>query len=401
MSDSFAQQLRRIHGTTVSNLTDLTIISSALSRENVQQLKSMLQRNTALESLDLESSDLGSAGLVEIAQVLYRNKSIKNLDLNDNGLDNIESANALRELIRRNKTITSLHLAHNSFGEILAAVRIIADGVRRNTALQQLDLSCCGLDDQGISVLANALASRNASILKLNLNGNEITSVGVRALVDENVEAVKTLTLLYLSANPIKREGATILADSLGRNAMPSLKRLDLVCCQIGIDGFVALVSALEQNTTLQILDLKYNYCFERGFLALAESLPKMKGLLQMNISASAGFQSTTEPLLLEGFRKNTSLVKVTMNACYGHWDFLQEIKVLGHRNRFTPLLKASNSDPPGNSPQLGIWSRALATAARKPDVLFHVLRNKPKLVGPAGSGSKKRKRWWLEEAKA
>jgi Ran GTPase-activating protein (RanGAP) involved in mRNA processing and transport len=89
--------------------------------------------------------------------------------------------------------------------------------------LLQLDLSRYRLDDQGISVLVNALAIRNASLLQLNLHTNTITSVGVHALVDDNVEAVKTLTKHCLSGNWVKSERATILADTLGRNAMLSL----------------------------------------------------------------------------------------------------------------------------------------------------------------------------------
>jgi hypothetical protein len=85
--------------------------------------------------------------------------------------------------------------------------------------------------------------------LELDLYCNEITSVGVRALVDDNVAVVKTLTKLRLSGNRIRCEGATILANALGDNAMPSLKQLQLGYCDIGDDGFVALVSALEQNT--------------------------------------------------------------------------------------------------------------------------------------------------------
>jgi hypothetical protein len=74
--------------------------------------------------------------------------------------------------------------------------------------------------------------------------------------------------------------------------------------------------------------------------------------------------------------------------AIRGGWS--QELRFLGQCNRLTPLLKAS--DPPGASPELGIWSRALAIVTTESDVLFHVLRNKPKLVGSAGS-SQKRKR--------
>jgi hypothetical protein len=67
-----------------------------------------------------------------------------------------------------------------------------------------------------------------------------------------------------------------------------------------------------------------------------------------------------------------------------------QELKSLGHRNRFTPLLKAS--DPLGASPELSIWSRALAKVVIEPDILFHVLRNKTTLDGSV-SDSKKRRR--------
>jgi hypothetical protein len=128
----------------------------------------------------------------------------------------------------------------------------------------------------------------------------------------------------------------------------------------------------------------------ERGYMALAESLPNIKGLQQIDFTANGVFLSTL-PLLMEGFRKNTSLVKVTIGGSSAPGDSFQEIKFLGHRNRFIPLLKVS--DPTSTSPQqLGIWSLALAKVATEPDVLFHVLRNKPKLVGSAG-GSKKRKR--------
>jgi Ran GTPase-activating protein (RanGAP) involved in mRNA processing and transport len=124
-----------------TTFTNLAIKYCGVSGENLQLLKSMLRRNAALESLDLKSSTLGSAGLAEITPVVYRNTSIKTLDISHNRLDDIESANIVRELIRRNKTIASLSIDHNIFGRNAAAVRSIAEGVRSNTTLQQLDLS--------------------------------------------------------------------------------------------------------------------------------------------------------------------------------------------------------------------------------------------------------------------
>jgi hypothetical protein len=218
------------------------------------------------------------------------------------------------------------------------------------------------------------------------LSWNKITSVGVRALVDSGVEAVKILSVLSLMHNPLTSEGASILADALRRNAMPCLKVLHLDGCSIEDDGFVALLSALEQNSSLQILNLRGNNIGEHGFMALAESLPNIKVLQQISLEANGSFESIL-PLLLEGFRKNTSLVKVSIDQCENRkWS--PELKFLGQRNRFTPLLQAS--EPLGASAQLGIWSRALAKVATEPDVLFYVLRNKPKLIGSAG-GAKRR----------
>jgi Ran GTPase-activating protein (RanGAP) involved in mRNA processing and transport len=114
------------------------------------------------------------------------------------------------------------------------------------------------------------------------------------------------------------------MADALGFNAMPNLGRLDLGCCGIEDDGLLALASALEQNTSLQILSLAGNQFGERGFMALAESLPNIKRLQQITIEANVGFESTM-PLLLEGFRKNTSLVKVDNERCE-HQGFHKEI---------------------------------------------------------------------------
>jgi hypothetical protein len=113
----------------------------------------------------------------------------------------------------------------------------------------------------------------------------------------------------------------------------------------------------------------------------LAESLPNIKGLQQLYFTAAyQGFQSTTLPLLLEGFRKITSLVEVTIGSFDAPVEFLQEMKFFGQRNRITPLL--TDTSP-------AIWSRALAKVATNPAVLFHVLRAKPNLVGSADRGNK------------
>jgi hypothetical protein len=178
----------------------------------------------------------------------------------------------------------------------------------------------------------------------------------------------------------------------LRNNALPNLQRLSLSDCGIDESGFIALVSALEQDTPLLHLDLRQFHHFifvsERAFLALAESLPKIKVLQGFDFDWRPGLVSAM-PLLLTGLRKKTSLFRFHVANCApisaifaGSW--MQEIKRLGYRNRFLwyrnrclPLIRA----PEESLPPRGLWPHAIARVAAHPDLIFEVLHSKPNLV--------------------
>jgi hypothetical protein len=200
------------------------------------------------------------------------------------------------------------------------------------------------------------------------------------------------ITGLDLKSNPLRNEGASLLARALGNNASPNFARLSLSYCDIGDDGFSDLVSALEQNKSLLHLDLRQDtpaYFIERAFLSLAESLPEIKVLQRFDFNWCTGLASVI-PLLLAGLRKNTSLFRFNVAnctsssvppsledtaRCAGGW--MQEMDRLGYRNRFLSLIRA----PKERLPPRGIWPRALARVATLPDLIFEVLHSKPRLV--------------------
>jgi hypothetical protein len=299
------------------NTTILKMVIGAvpLTGENIQQLKAMLRRNTVLQHLNLSGDALGSTGLAEIASVLYRNTSIQGFDVSANGLDDLASAHTLRELLRRSKTITEFSIDGNNFGINVAAVRCIADGFRTNTTLQSLDLTLCALDDQGLSILAESLGQQKWGLVHLDLSANRITCSGLHALVDNATVALSTLTHLHLSRNSILDEGAIFSAETLKLQRLPSLKSLRLINCGISDDGLAALVSASEENETLETVDLQLNDYTDQGYLALASSLPSMKGLRQIDFSWTTS-ELSVMPALLEGFRKNTSLHDANITGC-------------------------------------------------------------------------------------
>jgi Ran GTPase-activating protein (RanGAP) involved in mRNA processing and transport len=371
-----------------ATILKMGIIHVRLRRDSIQQLRAMLRQNTVLQELNLTGDALGSTGLADIASALYENTSIQGLHFSDNGLDDLASANTLRTLLRRNKTITRLSMDRNSFGNNVAVVRCIADGLRTNTTLQLLGLTLCALDDQGLSILAECLGQQKRGLVNLNLTANQITCNGLRALVNNATTALSNLTYLDLGANSILDEGATFLAETLRLQTLPSLKYLSLHNCDISDDGVVALMSALEENETLESVVLWDNDFSDRGYLALASSLPNIKGLRQIDFGLTTSDPSVM-PALLEGFRNNTSLHHVNMAGCEpGKWS--QELSFLLYRNKFSRLLQDSDTD---DRESLGLWSRALGSVAARPDVLFHVLTSKAGLIrATPDEDSKKRK---------
>jgi Ran GTPase-activating protein (RanGAP) involved in mRNA processing and transport len=371
--ESFMKEMER--DTTVLNLSFCSVI---LSSEKVEQLTTMLRRNTVLEDLCLANTGLGSVGLAEVASALHRNTSIKGLHLTKNGLDDLpETGPILRELLRRNKTITILNLEHNKIGSYDDVVPCLAEGFRANTTLKEICLNSCEFIDDTISTIAMGLGQQKRSLLQLTLSDNQITCIGLRALVNHATAALSTLTHLYLTGNPLLDEGASFLAETLRLQRLPSLTHLWLVKCGISDDGLVALSSALEENDTLEYLDLDSNTFSARGYLALASSLPKIKGLRRIDFPCTTSDLSVMSAML-EGFRENTSLHEVEISGGGQGKDWLQQVTFFSDRNKFRRMLQESDTD---DRESLGLWSRALASVAMRPDVLFHVLTSKAGLI--------------------
>jgi hypothetical protein len=335
-------------------------------------------------------------GLAELAPALYRNTSIKVLDISGNS--SMDNAELLRDIIRRNKTITALDLSGNNFGGRTGAVKCIAEGLGSNSTLLKIDISNCALRDGGVSTLVRNLGSRNTTLQKLTLKNNYITSTGIGVLFEAMEQKRNHITDLDLGYNSIRNEGASLLAMSLGNNSLPNLTRLCLSYCGIGDDGFIALMLALQQNTSLLHLDLSHNRGFiERAFLALAESIPEINTLQRVDFNWCTGLASAM-PSLLAGLRKNTSLFRFHVAHCApssvpptpaetarfaGGW--MQEMERLGYRNRFRILIRA----PKERLPARGIWPYALTRVASLPDVIYEVLRSKPSLVPSEDTESK------------
>jgi len=130
----------RALGRRPTSLTKLRVRHCPLGRDEARQLAMVLRNSPNSQNLDLQCCALGSVGLSELAPALCSNASIKELDLSRNEI-RVESAKLLRDIIRLNKTTTTLVLSGNYFDATPGSVECIAEGLGGNSAPASVDFS--------------------------------------------------------------------------------------------------------------------------------------------------------------------------------------------------------------------------------------------------------------------
>jgi Ran GTPase-activating protein (RanGAP) involved in mRNA processing and transport len=136
-------------------------------------------------------------------------------------------------------------------------VTIIANALHNNTTLQELNLWNNRASDIGVNALARALSDNNSALRSLGLGQNGITDVGARDLA-EMLKINTKLTRLWLFYNEIGDQGVQLLADALARNNQ-SLQWLDLRLNKSVTDSsFDSLVLILKQNRSLKKFWMEY-----------------------------------------------------------------------------------------------------------------------------------------------
>jgi len=177
----------------------------------------------------------------------------------------------------------------NAVGLRIESLTLKTKDVKLNAAvigtLNQLKnlshLSCeSSLKNEGVHQLAEVLKT-NESLRKLNLMGNEI---GVQGALDlaSALKVNETLLSLNLLYNQMGNEGAKALAESLKSNH--TLKELLLGNNNIGSEGAVQLAEALRVNSTLINLNMSSNPLTLEGSKEILQALMVNRTLTGVNL---------------------------------------------------------------------------------------------------------------------
>jgi hypothetical protein len=193
------------------NLTDL-----ALKDMDMEIVANELAINNALKTLELYKNQIGDLGAQYLADALRENKTLTNLQLYENqiGTDGLEH---FADALRTNKTLDTLALGKNNIADETA--QYIADGLKLNKKMEKqirevnvvpvpvvpprppyenqqlrqriagngnnttLSLQNSNLTDQDMEIVADVLKT-NTILTQLNLYTNKIGDLGAQHLAD-------------------------------------------------------------------------------------------------------------------------------------------------------------------------------------------------------------------------
>jgi Leucine-rich repeat (LRR) protein len=191
-------------------LHTLILETSGIESEHITSLTNVI-RNSQLHTLGLSGNKLGDAGVSELAQI--KCQSLANLDLSNNNI-----SQARESLISLSQQLTALNLNHNQIGDEIA-----------------VDL---------------ATEFQTFSLVSIHLAYNHIGNLGAIAWADV-IKYSHTLKLLDLSNNEkIDETGIQALKEAVAER-----KRRNLLPCEIKFDEAPRIVPEINIAQKTQVLE--------------------------------------------------------------------------------------------------------------------------------------------------
>ncbi|GGM62512.1 gala protein [Dactylosporangium sucinum] len=229
-------------------LETLYLGCNAIDAAGAAPLFDRLATDGSVRALWLKRNPLGDEGVTALAAMLRRNAAIDTLDLVNTGLTTASLAVLVDALAARERPVTRVFLGGNGIGP--AAAPLLA-ALLRDCGVTGLFLAANHLTDAGA---AEVVAAVHRPGTTLGLGGNGLSPATVDLLADrlstlDSIDLSRPQSLRVLGArdNVVGDEGAFRLAGALPGSP---LQRLDLRHTGVEGRGAKRLLEALESGRT-------------------------------------------------------------------------------------------------------------------------------------------------------
>ena len=263
------QQLMKLP---LQHLTHLVLYHTEMTTSSLEPLPlSMFQQ---LQYLQLDYNNFGNGGLVQLIQSFSKaESSLTELHLKRTGIGS-KDCEALGKLL---EVATCLQVLEVSFNYLdCESTQFIIDSVPKSTSLQKLKICHSSPTINGLSLISSKLEH-------LDIGSCRLSTEDLCKFSGIIASSFTTLRYLSLSANSAKKKKCSYAISSMIRTCA-SLRFLFLQHCELQGDHFIKIVSALEQNYTLESLDLSGNKLSSKYIPQFAKKLQKNTKLKRLAI---------------------------------------------------------------------------------------------------------------------
>jgi hypothetical protein len=243
----------------------------------ISRMATTLRINTSLLSLWL-LVPLTEEAAAALADALRENEPLEMLSFSGSNFDKPEEDEE-EERGKSSLDLASLDTADFTFFSPLETAAALCEGLRENVGLHTIDVSCCYLEDESLSLLVQSLVG-HPTLRTLDISRNSARSKTMRALAD--VVGMESTILVNLDVREQSDDDNEPLDISHFSRAMQdnrTIETLKLSHNQLKDDQIIDLINHLQGNEVIQELDLQYNRITEFGLNYLTENLSGMKSL--------------------------------------------------------------------------------------------------------------------------
>lgn len=292
---------------------------------NLVPLPTILRKDKQPKGIFLAHKGLGDTRMLPVVEVLHRLPAIETVDLCDNRLTDDSLMPLMSKLVHM-PSLTYLDLSFNDMDDSSVSIQ---EFIRAPTCfLETLLINGSDVDDYECCNLCEAMIeNKSIKVLGLanNLIGNEefkrvtkpdlwLGGNGISKMLENN----STLEELDLTYNQIRDDSAVAIGKSLRTNK--SLKKLKLAYNSFGNLGTQWLGHSLKFNKCLEDVDLTSNVLGPRSVCVLANSLAFNASIhrlvLNDNVLGRVGSQAVAAAIQRSSHNDRRQKLELTFKGC-------------------------------------------------------------------------------------
>lgn len=246
-----------------NNLISLNLSGNYLLDEGIYIISTNLHKCKNLNYLFLEDNSITPKGMVSLSKAISKSNKLVSVFLNNNLIKD-SGAISFYTTIKKCE-LYSIDLANNNITHLSMPIlkELIVNSINNNIyKLGKLDLSNNLIGLNACTYLSDILKLEGISIKNLVLNSTSISD-GMEKLY-ESIQNSETLRILELNNNNLHR-CIKLISKFISKNKF--IKNLDLAANHLDDKDMNILAEGLKANTSLSIIDLKYNKISLKGII--------------------------------------------------------------------------------------------------------------------------------------